>query len=246
VGLQSRRLVQGFLFSGLRDHLESMVRRRLIFYSATAARVAEALAPNRPRTPAPNSRAKQVPQPATEEPDRSDDEEHQQREVNKKEETAPQPRPPPVQLQVLAKRQQQETPSSPSRQQEKTGESHSNSSSSSKPLSLEALFNEMQLLRTMVSTCLDMQFELQRSVRQEVAAALSGRAAASGAEQSPPTSTAAKEGLCHMCGEAQADTVLYRCGHLCCCLPCGRSLQERAKPCPICHAPVVDVVRVCK
>jgi protein neuralized len=45
-----------------------------------------------------------------------------------------------------------------------------------------------------------------------------------------------------------ADTVLYRCGHLCVCYTCGLQLQQSTSvhgiKCPICRAPVDDILRV--
>ena len=45
-----------------------------------------------------------------------------------------------------------------------------------------------------------------------------------------------------------ADTVLYRCGHLCVCYTCGLQLRQAATAdamkCPVCRAPVDDILRV--
>jgi len=49
-------------------------------------------------------------------------------------------------------------------------------------------------------------------------------------------------GRCVVCGGSRADAAFYRCGHLCACLECASSLRRRAMPCPICQAPISDVV----
>ncbi len=53
---------------------------------------------------------------------------------------------------------------------------------------------------------------------------------------------------CLICLDASADTVLYRCGHLCLCYACGMQLQTRGACacCPVCRAPIQDIMRVYK
>lgn len=48
---------------------------------------------------------------------------------------------------------------------------------------------------------------------------------------------------CYVCYAVQADSFLYRCGHMCTCYNCGLELQYTSGKCPICEAPIVDVVR---
>ena len=46
--------------------------------------------------------------------------------------------------------------------------------------------------------------------------------------------------------EAAANAVFYRCGHLCCCLRCATKIHrgpERTRNCPVCRAPIVEVIR---
>jgi Zinc finger, C3HC4 type (RING finger) len=54
----------------------------------------------------------------------------------------------------------------------------------------------------------------------------------------------ARGGQCIVCLEAPVDSLLYGCGHMCSCSMCGRHLIASALPCPICRAPIRDVVRV--
>ena len=53
-------------------------------------------------------------------------------------------------------------------------------------------------------------------------------------------------GQCACCMEAAANAVFYRCGHLCCCLRCATKIHrgpERTRNCPVCRAPIVEVIR---
>lgn len=50
------------------------------------------------------------------------------------------------------------------------------------------------------------------------------------------------EGECCVCMNAESDSVLYRCGHVCACLPCAKALKQ----CPICREQVTDVIKIWK
>ena len=50
-------------------------------------------------------------------------------------------------------------------------------------------------------------------------------------------------GNCAICSEAGIDCVLYRCGHMCVCVACGLELRAQGLKCPVCRAPIVDIVR---
>jgi hypothetical protein len=99
-------------------------------------------------------------------------------------------------------------------------------------------------MQQMLQLMFSMQMDMQRSLRQEVASALSTNAATT--QNSPPQPMHA--GHCTVCLTALADTVLYRCGHLCVCYVCGLQLQQSTSvhgvKCPICRAPVDDILRV--
>ncbi|KAJ0240041.1 RING/U-box superfamily protein [Hirschfeldia incana] len=81
---------------------------------------------------------------------------------------------------------------------------------------------EMSELRDSVKTCLDVNASLQKSVQRE----------------NP------LKRKCCVCKEAQVETLLYRCGHMCTCLRCANELQCNGGKCPICRAKILDVVRV--
>ena len=60
-------------------------------------------------------------------------------------------------------------------------------------------------------------------------------------ECGPPASSS-----CSVCFDRPADAVLYRCGHQCACLQCAYYMRHERLGCPLCRAPIEDVVRVYK
>ena len=63
---------------------------------------------------------------------------------------------------------------------------------------------------------------------------------------SPRSTQPVDDTHCLICLDATADTVLYQCGHLCMCYTCGMQLQNRGSSCPVCRAPIKDIMRVYK
>ncbi|ONI11679.1 hypothetical protein PRUPE_4G120300 [Prunus persica] len=100
---------------------------------------------------------------------------------------------------------------------------------------MEQLHNEMSELRKAIKGCVDMQMMMQQSIKQEVH---SGQA-----ERKRSSNGLPKKGNCCICHEVKVDSLLYRCGHMCTCLKCAHELQWNNGKCPICRAPIVDVVR---
>jgi hypothetical protein len=99
-------------------------------------------------------------------------------------------------------------------------------------------------MQQMLQMMFSMQMEMQRTLRQEVASALANNRTDSVSITSRPVDA----GLCTICLTATADTVLYRCGHLCVCFMCGLHLQQAQSvetiKCPVCRAPIEDILRV--
>ncbi|KAL5577965.1 hypothetical protein UlMin_019664 [Ulmus minor] len=103
---------------------------------------------------------------------------------------------------------------------------------------MEQLYNEMSELRKSLKSCMDMQqmILMQQSMKPELHSEgkEEGKKACDGAP---------KKGNCCICYGTKVDSLLSRCGHMCTCLKCAHELQWSTGKCPICRAPIVDVVR---
>lgn len=150
---------------------------------------------------------------------------------------------------------------------------------------VSALREEVTVLRNVVNASFDLQLDIQRSIRQEVAAAMNkpaplplhtgmgdtstcttseasssssthpdfaSRPTASNSHSQTPSTMVTKSalrsngvnaGTCSICLESSVDSLLYGCGHMCTCTVCGRQLLAAGQSCPICRAPVRDVVK---
>lgn len=110
------------------------------------------------------------------------------------------------------------------------------------------MFQMLSNMQRMVETCMDMQLELQRTVRQELSAALNRSASPSELlENVLPKDNfkwdSVRKGICCICSNTNIDSLLYRCGHMCTCTKCADLLVQGKGKCPMCQAPVVEVIR---
>ncbi|XP_038877490.1 putative uncharacterized protein DDB_G0271606 [Benincasa hispida] len=97
---------------------------------------------------------------------------------------------------------------------------------------MEQLYQEMSELRKSIKCCMDMQLMLQHSIkRHEVGG---GRRSKKEKSRKPK---------CCICYNMEIDSLLYRCGHMCSCMKCAKELQWRGGKCPVCRAPIEDVVQ---
>jgi len=104
---------------------------------------------------------------------------------------------------------------------------------------IQSLQQEVQILKNVINASFDVQLDVQRAIRQEVAAGLNTNLTSRQINHSER-----RRGNCVICCEAATNCVLYACGHMCACAGCARSLLSTGHSCPMCRAPVRDVVVV--
>jgi len=113
---------------------------------------------------------------------------------------------------------------------------------------IQSLKAQMSEMKNMLKLTFDLQMDIQRAIRQEVAAAMSqvAGAAVNATVNTPASSKPVSDTHCLICLERHSDCVLYQCGHMCVCYMCGRDLVSRNLGCPVCRAPIKDVIRAYK
>ncbi|XP_050232748.1 uncharacterized protein LOC126681277 [Mercurialis annua] len=100
---------------------------------------------------------------------------------------------------------------------------------------MEQMQREMSELKNSMQTMQEMQANMQNSMKQEAHPVQEASKNA--------IDIATKKRNCCICYEMPVDSFLYRCGHMCTCLKCAHELQWSSGKCPICRAPILDVVR---
>ncbi|KAL3849577.1 hypothetical protein ACJIZ3_011459 [Penstemon smallii] len=117
-------------------------------------------------------------------------------------------------------------------------------------IDIAMLQQRMDNMQNLLEACMDMQIELQRTVRQEVSAALNRSILSRDADASQVSTThdefqwdQVRKGICCLCSDGNIDSLLYRCGHMCTCSKCAEKLVQLTGKCPMCRAPVVEAVR---
>ncbi|XP_061184299.1 E3 ubiquitin-protein ligase Mdm2-like [Saccostrea echinata] len=106
--------------------------------------------------------------------------------------------------------------------------------------SLKAQVEEM---KNMLKVSFDLQLDIQRAIRQEVAAAMSEKSDGTRETATSRQSRPVNDSHCLICLDKFSDSVLYQCGHMCVCYGCGRQLMSRGSKCPVCRAPIKDIIR---
>ncbi|CAI9768550.1 unnamed protein product [Fraxinus pennsylvanica] len=115
-------------------------------------------------------------------------------------------------------------------------------------IDMARLHQKMTNMQSILESCMDMQIELQRSVQQELSAALNRSIVSTGIcwGNMPKDESLwdhVKKGICCICCDCKIDSLLYRCGHMCTCSKCADNLIKDKGNCPMCDAPVVEAVQ---
>ncbi|XP_020589430.1 uncharacterized protein LOC110030839 isoform X2 [Phalaenopsis equestris] len=80
--------------------------------------------------------------------------------------------------------------------------------------------SELSELRKMVESCLEWQKRIDFSINEEFSSAIN-----QSVKRGKSSHKTKWKDSCCICCEAQVDTVLYRCGHMCACFKCSQGLQ---------------------
>jgi len=111
-------------------------------------------------------------------------------------------------------------------------------------LELSSLRSQVNELKEMMKMSFNLQLDIQRAIRQEVAAVVSAAVMDTPIiQERQQRSRPVNDSNCLICLDRATDSVLYQCGHMCVCYTCGMNLKDRGLHCPMCRAPIRDIIR---
>lgn len=108
---------------------------------------------------------------------------------------------------------------------------------------IRELKSEINELKSMLKLSFEVQLDMQRSLKQEISALIAGTFNNATSSQLISSTRPANEGKCVICTDSAVDSVLYQCGHMCTCYVCSLNLKQKNHNCPVCRAPILDVLR---
>lgn len=111
---------------------------------------------------------------------------------------------------------------------------------------IKELKSEILELKNMIKLSFEVTLDMQRSFRQEIAALMANTFSNSASASLINTTRPADEGNCVICTEDKIDSVIYSCGHMISCFKCSMNLKQKGHNCPVCRAPIKDVLRTYK
>ncbi|EME29096.1 protein binding protein / zinc ion binding protein [Galdieria sulphuraria] len=89
---------------------------------------------------------------------------------------------------------------------------------------MNKLQTDIQWIKSTMQASFDLQLEIQREVRQEIAAVLHDCNSKTVETSLAFHSQSISKGTCIVCAQNVIDSLLYSCGHMCTCCYCGRQL----------------------
>lgn len=109
---------------------------------------------------------------------------------------------------------------------------------------IKNLKKEVLELKNLIKLSFELQMDIQGSLKQEINALVNGTFKNNDSAKLINTNKKLKSGICIICTEAESNTVFYLCGHLCACYQCSMNLRSKNHNCPVCRAPIKDIVKV--
>ncbi|RMZ95315.1 Neuralized 1A [Brachionus plicatilis] len=111
---------------------------------------------------------------------------------------------------------------------------------------IKNLKKEISELKNLIKLSFELQMDMQGSLKQEISALINGTFKETGSMNLVKTDKKMNSGICIICTEAESNTVFYQCGHLCACYQCSMNLRLKNHNCPVCRAPIKDIIRTYK